>query len=296
MKVFSALLALCVGNSPVTGEFPSQRPVTRSFDMFFDLRLNNRLSKQSWGWWFETPARSLWRNCNVTRNLGENMSNLLVSTVRADGLAQLRVGKSIGGYVRANTLASGQNGCLPFGFLKEIPAGCFKFHWSLVWRVPQKVSSSWGNGFALNSRQHGHVTTRTNDGPIPQTTDNVSCCLLPRALQWILPGGEFQAPRSLPRQKISVFTSTLESIEMFWTCFHLIKVIINTAIYIFNRSDICPLALVVEWGNGDFWAFLSLGAWEEMELVLLEFIEAFSKAFYRKKKQKQYFDEHFNKH
>ena len=41
-----AILALCVGNSPVTGEFPSQRSVTRSFDVFFDLRLNKRLSKQ----------------------------------------------------------------------------------------------------------------------------------------------------------------------------------------------------------------------------------------------------------
>ena len=38
MEIFSALLALCTGNSPVTGEFPSQRPVTRSFDVFFDLR------------------------------------------------------------------------------------------------------------------------------------------------------------------------------------------------------------------------------------------------------------------
>ena len=51
MEIFSALLALCGGNSPVTGEFPSQRPVTRSFDVFFDLRLNKRMSKQSWGWW-----------------------------------------------------------------------------------------------------------------------------------------------------------------------------------------------------------------------------------------------------
>ena len=64
MEKFSALLALCAGNSPVIGEFPSQRPVTRSFNIFFDLRLNNRLSKQSWGWWFETPSRSLWRHCN----------------------------------------------------------------------------------------------------------------------------------------------------------------------------------------------------------------------------------------
>ena len=42
-----------------------QRPVTRSFDVSFDLHNNKRLSKQSWGWWFETPSRSLWRHCNV---------------------------------------------------------------------------------------------------------------------------------------------------------------------------------------------------------------------------------------
>ena len=40
METFSALLALCAGNSPVTGEFHSQRPVTRNLDIFFDLRLN----------------------------------------------------------------------------------------------------------------------------------------------------------------------------------------------------------------------------------------------------------------
>ena len=64
MEIFSALLALCAGNSPVSGEFPAQRPVTRSFDVFFDLRLNTRLSKPSWGWWFETPTRPSWRHRN----------------------------------------------------------------------------------------------------------------------------------------------------------------------------------------------------------------------------------------
>ena len=49
METFSALLAICVGNSPVSGEFPAQTPVTRSFDVFFDLRLNEWLSKHSWG-------------------------------------------------------------------------------------------------------------------------------------------------------------------------------------------------------------------------------------------------------
>ena len=65
METFSVLLAICAGNSPVAGEIPAQRPVTRSFDVFFDLRLNKRLSKQPWGWWFETPSCSLWHRCNV---------------------------------------------------------------------------------------------------------------------------------------------------------------------------------------------------------------------------------------
>ena len=64
METFSALLAICAGNSPVCGEFPAQRPVTWRSDVFFDLRLNKRLSKLSWGWWFETPSRPLWRHCN----------------------------------------------------------------------------------------------------------------------------------------------------------------------------------------------------------------------------------------
>ena len=62
IEAFSALVALCAENSPVTAEFPAQSPVTRSFDVLFDLRLNKRLSKQSWGWWFETPSRPLWRH------------------------------------------------------------------------------------------------------------------------------------------------------------------------------------------------------------------------------------------
>ena len=66
METFSALLAICAENSPVSGEFPAQRPVTRSFDVFFDLRLNKRLSKQSWGWWLETPLCPLWRHSNGT--------------------------------------------------------------------------------------------------------------------------------------------------------------------------------------------------------------------------------------
>ena len=64
-NIFRATDPLCGEfTGPGPGEFPTQRPVTQSFGVFFELRLNKRLSKQSWGWWSETPSRSLWRHCN----------------------------------------------------------------------------------------------------------------------------------------------------------------------------------------------------------------------------------------
>ena len=64
METLSALLALCEVNPPVTNGFPSQRQVTRSFGVFFDLRLYKRSCKQSERWGFETPSRSSWHHCN----------------------------------------------------------------------------------------------------------------------------------------------------------------------------------------------------------------------------------------
>ena len=61
METFSASLTFARG----IHRWPSQRPVTRSFDVFIDLLLNKRFSKQSIRRWFETPSRSLWRLCNV---------------------------------------------------------------------------------------------------------------------------------------------------------------------------------------------------------------------------------------
>ena len=72
METFSTLLALCAGNSPVPGEFPAQRPVTRSFDVFFDLHPNKRWSKQWWGWWFETLSYPLWRHRNGSVSIHSN--------------------------------------------------------------------------------------------------------------------------------------------------------------------------------------------------------------------------------
>ena len=79
MEIFSALLALCAGNSPVNGKFLAQRRVTQSFDVFFDLRLNKWLSKQPWGWWFETPSWSLWRHCNDILNKSDKILSYVMS-------------------------------------------------------------------------------------------------------------------------------------------------------------------------------------------------------------------------
>ena len=61
-NIFRVIGHLC---GEFTGEFRTQRPVTRSFDVFFDPRLNKQLGKQSRRWWFETPSCPLWRHCNA---------------------------------------------------------------------------------------------------------------------------------------------------------------------------------------------------------------------------------------
>ena len=66
-NIFRVTGPLC-GEFTGPGEFPTQRPVTRSFDVSFDLRLNKRSSKQPWGWWFDTPSWSSWRQCNEERS------------------------------------------------------------------------------------------------------------------------------------------------------------------------------------------------------------------------------------
>ena len=63
-NIFRVTGPLC-GEFTGPGEFPAQKPVTLSFDVFFDLRLNKQLSKQPWGWWLETLSWSLWRHRNV---------------------------------------------------------------------------------------------------------------------------------------------------------------------------------------------------------------------------------------
>ena len=90
METFSALLAICAGNSPVPGEFPTQRPVTRSFDVYFDLCPNERLSKQSWGWWFETLSSPLWRHRNVESCSCHDIETPATSLAFCEGNLQMK--------------------------------------------------------------------------------------------------------------------------------------------------------------------------------------------------------------
>ena len=90
MERFSVLLVLCAGNSLVTGEFHTQRPVKRNFDVFLGQCLNKQVSKQLWCWWFEISSRWLWRHCivyimniyNVLVGLGFQL-NMLITERRA---------------------------------------------------------------------------------------------------------------------------------------------------------------------------------------------------------------------
>ena len=79
---FRATGPLC-GEFTGHDEFPAQRPVTRDFDVVFDLRPDKQLSKHSWGWWFETPSRPLWRHCNdVDLSTWEHFPHNLTSVRR----------------------------------------------------------------------------------------------------------------------------------------------------------------------------------------------------------------------
>ena len=94
METFSTLLALCEGNSPVIGKFPSQRPATRCFDVFFDLYMNKRLRKQPRRQWFETPSHSLCCHCNGTRpqylSLVKGIHRWLFDSQRAGNTAAIQ--------------------------------------------------------------------------------------------------------------------------------------------------------------------------------------------------------------
>ena len=123
-ETFSASLAICAGNSPVN--CPPQRPVTRSFDAFFDLSMNKRFNKKSWDWWFETPSRPLWCHCNVSN------IHLLGGGACVFGVLLLLVAMP--------RLSSGQS----YRMLQRDAWACLNVQWILVSWVPRKyLETGW---------------------------------------------------------------------------------------------------------------------------------------------------------
>ena len=181
MVTFSALLAICAGNSPVSGEFPAQTPVTRSFDIFVDLRLNKRLSKQLLGWWFETLPRPLW--CHSTVISMSSIWRVRTYVCMFYSLAEPLI--SLGRWSKAIFRK-------PFPIFNNL--GCrylapddlhfnFIYAWPLIWSFSQGniipiMTSSSGNVFCVTGPLCGEFTghrwiplTRANDAKL-------SCFLL----------------------------------------------------------------------------------------------------------------------
>ena len=100
------ITALCEENPPVTGGFPPQRPVTGSFDVFFDLSVNKLLIKHSRRWWFETQLRSSWRH------MGRILKLTKVSNSSDDGS------------LRINNKSSGKS-TLPYADIDDLVQDCF---------------------------------------------------------------------------------------------------------------------------------------------------------------------------
>ena len=134
IETFSALLALCAGNLMVTGEFPAQRPVTWSFDVFFDRRLNKRFSKQWWGWWLETPSCSLWRHFYALSNWHNGRSDP----------------RHVGHYIF-------QAFCGDFGLVIHRMT-CQEVQDIHVWKS-DSITVCWGSSFLLTACYNWAVTT-----------------------------------------------------------------------------------------------------------------------------------------
>ena len=157
MEIFSALLAICAGNSPVTGEFPTQRPVTRSFDVYFDLRPNERLSKQWWGWWFETLSRSLWRHRNDNKSIRKSdlyalgclrcyRCNPLTTLVPLRWLRYICTKHSIAviNQIKLTKQKNSHNWCLPQGKISQPATWMVRNHmtWKYIFKFPKKEFST----------------------------------------------------------------------------------------------------------------------------------------------------------
>ena len=144
METFPRLLAICAGNSPVPGEIPAQRPVTRSFDVFLDLRLNKRLSKQSWGWWFEPLSCPLWRHCNGVLGGGWKVAYRGLKWQRQHRVCPPCTLTIVVHILRTEPMACADKSCERAFHTRErsLPSWCSSVVWWGRWRYPW---SRWRN-------------------------------------------------------------------------------------------------------------------------------------------------------
>ena len=168
--------SVATGNSPVTGEFPSHRPVTRSFHVFFDLRLNKRLSKQSRRWCFETPLHSLWRHCNVVPNSDPVIWAAVGSFgVQRVTLAQFWIGETgqIGGFrVLWKEWPQILHTALPWLPSLEINYNAISGSLSLWCQIIHELALSWGG----NKRKYTFFKIMSDLHAMPITNITHSAC------------------------------------------------------------------------------------------------------------------------
>ena len=141
----------------------AKSPVTRNFDVFFYLRLNKRLSKQSWGGWFETLLCSLWRHRNapVTKQHHNNSR----FSVNVD---------SIWSHVpiwnwkisQCNACGLGREWFVPEKFIRNIFIPHSKYHWCVGPQKTTNVKNS--SGYPVT-----HVFTKVNSHNL---VDKITSC------------------------------------------------------------------------------------------------------------------------
>ena len=152
----SALLAICAGNSPVPGEFPTQRPVTRIFNVYFDLRPNKRLSKQSWGWWFETQSHPLWRHRNDIETLSTVLAPRAVHPSVTGGFVSQRASYDDLSYLRwfqSENLLNKQSSCQRYETWKRSHDITAMFPWEItLWNLLEQHESHFERRFLMRFR------------------------------------------------------------------------------------------------------------------------------------------------
>ena len=124
------------------GEFPTQRPVTRSFCVFFDLRLNKRLNKQSWGWWFETLSRPFWRHRNG-RYLNQHWNIVDLIGTLGTNFNEILIGIHIFSFTKMHLKMSSVKWRSSSLGLNVLMSGC-----QCVWNQHRRI---WGNHVRVGS-------------------------------------------------------------------------------------------------------------------------------------------------